>query len=120
MIVIEVINATPNQTSPFMVPNAVPSHHVDPHRAENLSKAHPGRFCCLYYFANLGERRILCSTSKELLDKIFVRHFIHSAEELYDNILKAVELAKRTQDACPLKLLVIDSIAHLFRDPGRF
>ena len=48
-----------------------------------------------------------------------MKHCIHSQADLLENIARAGELAKRCNDTAPLRLVIVDSVAHLFRDPGQ-
>ena len=48
-----------------------------------------------------------------------MKHCIHSQADLLENIARAGELAKRCNDTAPLRLMIVDSVAHLFRDPGQ-
>ena len=55
----------------------------------------------------------------ELLDNIFVKHCIHTQASLMESIALSGDLARRNRHGAPLRLIIIDSIAHLFRDPGQ-
>ena len=51
------------------------------------------------------------------LDNVYWERDIVDGEDLYER-LQAAEIIMKQQQSPPLRLLIIDSVAHLFRDVG--
>lgn len=60
---------------------------------------------------------MICSTHKASLDNVFWERDVVSGEDLLER-LRHAEIIMRQAQEMPLCLLIIDSIAHLFRDVG--
>lgn len=64
-----------------------------------------------------GCRHGWSTTTEEVLDKIYTEKIIDAEENLVHRLLDVEELlAQSERGGCPVKVLIIDSIAYPFRD----
>ena len=70
---------------------------------------------CEKHYGN--HKHCCCSPSKASPDNIYWERDIVDGQDLYER-LQTAEIIMRQPQGLPLRLLIIDSIAHLFRDIG--